>query len=409
MHRSLRLRWLAVALALAVAPAEARQERRSDEGRSHRPRQRPAATPDWREALVTADAARVGDVLARAGGRLRASWRDVHAVSPPSRRRAAEWLAELALDPDVRLVEPNVLAIHPACRQMSIDILEIVPRADLRQQDALVGLGGVDGLDAGGVIVALVDSGVDAIEELEGVLLPTIDVLAPGRDGRLRALSRGADGRAGARGAWGLHDPNGHGTALASLVHAFATGARIQPVRVVDEACEGNAFDVALGIVTAAERGAEVINVSLSTPEPTSVLAAAVAEAQALGALVVAAPGNGDAVEYPAALPGVIAVTAVDATEWPASFAPTGPRIDVAAPGVDVIGRGPDDLWLSLSGTSPSAALVSAAAAAAVRLAPELGVDERRAMVLRAVHGPPDPALADQLGAGILDLDELGR
>jgi len=291
---------------------------------------------------------------------------------------------------------------------MSIDILEIVGRSDLRLQDALVRLGGTDGVSAAGVTVALVDSGVEAIPELDDALLPTLDVLAPGRDGRLRAVSRGANGRAGSRGAWGEQDPNGHGTALASLVHAFAPDARILPVRVVGSDCEGTVFDLARGVVAAVDAGAQVLNVSLSAAEWSGVLEDAVAEAQARGALVVAAAGNGDAVEYPAALPGVLAVTAVDASEWPASFAPVGPRIDLAAPGVGVIGRGPDDEWLGLSGTSPSAALVSIAAAAVVERTPGATVDERRALVRLAVHLAPDPALDDDLGAGILDLDALG-
>jgi subtilisin family serine protease len=77
----------------------------------------------------------------------------------------------------------------------------------------------------------------------------------------------------------------------------------------------------------------------------------------------VSAAGNAgccDTVLYPAKLPGSMAVAAVDANDQRAWFSSTGPEVDVAAPGVDILSTVPTGTcklcdpsgYRSLSGTS---------------------------------------------------------
>ena len=109
-------------------------------------------------------------------------------------------------------------------------------------------------------------------------------------------------------------DENGHGTHVAStigertngkFVTGLAYGAKLIPVRVLDESGSGKASQVAKGIRWAYRHGADVINLSLEFPRgavkecaDVPSVCAAIAEAHAKGAVVVAAAGN------PPAAPG---------------------------------------------------------------------------------------------------------
>lgn len=117
----------------------------------------------------------------------------------------------------------------------------------------------------------------------------------------------------------------GHGTHVAGLVAAsgavegVASGAKLLPVRVLAERT-GFESNVAKGILWAAglstnpsnPNPAQVINLSLGGSDFPPLIDAAIKNVIAQGVIVVAAAGNdGGAVNYPAALPGVIAVSAL--------------------------------------------------------------------------------------------------
>ena len=156
-----------------------------------------------------------------------------------------------------------------------------------------------------GVVVAVLDTGVELTHpDLAPNLLPGYDFVDHDADPSDRA---------------------GHGTHVAGLVAAdgralgTAPGASLLPVRVLEGDAGGSAFTVAQGVLWAAglleppnPHPAGVINLSLGTTSYSAVLADAIAQAQAAGVVVVAATGNsGGPVAYPAALPGVVAVTAL--------------------------------------------------------------------------------------------------
>jgi serine protease len=150
-----------------------------------------------------------------------------------------------------------------------------------------------------------------------------------------------------------------HGTHVASTAGAeltnnargmagIAFGASVLPVRVLGH-CGGFTSDIADAIVWAAgghvdgvpanSHPAQVINLSLGGAgrcNPHDVTAKAVAEANALGAVVVVSAGNNgdDAARYtPAGCPGVITVASTGITSRRAYYSNWGHAVEIAAPG----------------------------------------------------------------------------
>ncbi len=148
-----------------------------------------------------------------------------------------------------------------------------------------------------------------------------------------------------AYGCGGAVVPSPHGTATASrLVAGFnnaAATARVD-LYLADVYCGeptgGSTDAVVRALAWLMKETVPVINVSLVGP-PNALLQRAVEMAAARGHLVVAAVGNdGPAAPplYPAAYPGVIAVTGVDRADKVLIEAGRGRFVDFAAPGADI-------------------------------------------------------------------------
>lgn len=225
--------------------------------------------------------------------------------------------------------------------------------------------------DAHDVVVAVVDSGVDATHpDLQDVVLDGYDAFTHQTLGKEDPLTPCPGASSECRG---------HGTHVAGVIAALvgnnigiaglARGARILPVRVLDPAGFGDSSDVADGIIFAVEHGASVINLSLGSTEESELVEFAVAYATRRGALVVAAAGNigpHSPVIHPAADPWTVAVGAVDRDDRVADFSGHGAWVDLVAPGIDIWSTRPISgsvAYASDSGTSMSTPYVSAAAA----------------------------------------------
>src|SRR5258706_437594 len=133
--------------------------------------------------------------------------------------------------------------------------------------------------------------------------------------------------------------PSAHGTAVASLIARAAPGTDIYVADVYGPTpAGGSAQALARALDWLAQSRAPVINISLVGP-PNLLLAAAVKAAIARGLLLVAPVGNdGPAAPplYPAAYPGVIAVTGVDAHRRVLFYAGGGAPAGVSGPGAGV-------------------------------------------------------------------------
>ncbi len=164
-----------------------------------------------------------------------------------------------------------------------------------------------------------------------------------------------------------------HATAVASLIvgsRGAAPGATLEVADVYGPTPTGGSADaIARGLAWLAREKVPVISISLVGP-PNLLLGAAVQALIARGHLVVAAVGNdGPAAAplYPAAYPGVVAVTGVDARRRVLPEAGRGTHVDFAAPGADVTAAGPAGGFVTVRGTSFAAPVVAARLAALLR------------------------------------------
>jgi len=168
--------------------------------------------------------------------------------------------------------------------------------------------------------------------------------------------------------AWADGDRKGgpvaHGTAIASIIAATGDptiyaanifrGSADRPFTSADVVAQALEWLVAHNV--------PVINMSLAGPR-NALLDRLIEQAVARGHMVVAAAGNGGPTAppaYPAAVPGVIAVTAVDRTLRIYRFANRGPYVAFAASGVDVVAANAPAGMARFTGTSFATAHVAA-------------------------------------------------
>ncbi|MFO7867391.1 MAG: S8 family peptidase [Candidatus Aminicenantes bacterium] len=148
-------------------------------------------------------------------------------------------------------------------------------------------------------------------------------------------------------------DDNGHGTFVAGIAGAetdnnegiagVAWNSRLLPVKCMDENGEGYYSDIISGIRWSVDEGAAVINMSLGGTVPSLALEDAVKYAFVNDVVVAAAAGNqASSVLYPAAYDDYcLAVATTDYDDKRPAWSNFGPEVDVAAPGVQIIGPVP--------------------------------------------------------------------
>ncbi|MBS2964485.1 S8 family serine peptidase [Actinocrinis puniceicyclus] len=253
----------------------------------------------------------------------------------------------------------------------------------------------------GQVVVAVVSGGVGSpAGMLQDALIPGSDVSSDG----------GAGGTADVLSAY-------DGTQVAALIAAkaaspvqgMAPGASILPVRDIAKGEQSSdAAETSRGIRYAADHGAAVIVVVDTAPRMDGSVAAAVAHAESKNAIVIAPSGNtgqsGNVVNAVCSFDGVLCVgaTSPDGKRWPNSA--SGPKIDLAAPGVQVTVPTASGGTRLGSSTHYSAALVAAEAALIRSAHPTWSAGQVvRVMLQNTDGGRADHTRAgDAIGYGII-------
>lgn len=286
----------------------------------------------------------------------------------------------------VAAVQPNYLRRHVSYRSDD-------PQLDEQWSLDAIGWRDRDPGRATGVIVAIIDSGIDTDHpdlapqlwhnQLEqqgqagvdddgnGYVDDTIGwdfTDAPGLPGNGDYLDPDSDPQ----------DESGHGTHVAGIVGAVtdngigvagvAPGVSLMALRAGFNIGSGGYLqddDVAAAIIYAADNGAHIINLSLGDPRYSPLMDDAVEYATQRDIVVVAAVGNEASTDvfYPARLSQTIGVAAAGRDGRPVSFSNRGASVDLLAPGLAVLSTRPDGQYGESSGTSMAAPHVAAAAA----------------------------------------------
>ncbi|MFI7104506.1 S8 family peptidase [Streptomyces sp. NPDC050161] len=275
------------------------------------------------------------------------------------------------------------------------------------------------GLDGKGTAVAVLDTGVDAEH--------------PDLKGRITGSKNFTDDAS-------TDDVQGHGTHTASTVggSGAASGGRKKGVapgtglligKVLDDTGSGSTSWIISGMQWAVDQHADVVSMSLGSPEATDCTdpmgQAAQEFAKNTKTLFVVAAGNAGpaepSVSSPGCAPGVLTVGAVDRDESTAPFSSRGPVLtthtlkpEIAAPGVGISaasagGRGAL-AYRAMSGTSMATPHVAGAAAVVRQAHPDWTAQQvKSALVSSAQNGAGTREAkafggADEIGAGRLDV-----
>ncbi|MFE2142943.1 type VII secretion-associated serine protease mycosin [Streptomyces sp. NPDC059456] len=248
-----------------------------------------------------------------------------------------------------------------------------------------------------GVIVAVIDSGVDRIPELEGQVLPGKDF----------ATSAEGDERT---------DYDKHGTTMAAIIagsgkhpsgdgaFGLAPGAKILPIRVPHE-FNSTSPSWTEAIRYAADSDAKVINISMVSEKDDPARLEAVKYALSKGKLIFAGAGNDgnttNHILYPAATPGVVGVAAVDSDGAATAESQHGPQVDLSAPGINIFTACAGGTGLCNShGTSDATALASASAALLWSAHPDWTNNQILRVLLNTAGKPDDGPRNDYVGYG---------
>lgn len=360
-------------------------------------------------------------------------------ADPPRPLRALSgWYAvEGALDEGALLKIKGVRSVsqdHPLTLLGFADEPSFAEQWALENTAQLGGLWGADvgaraawdqGADGEGVLVAVLDTGVDLDHpELVAALWKNPgEVPGNGVDDDENGWVDDYDGVDVPAHSGDPEDVDGHGTAVSGLIAAAADGrsivglaprARILPVRLFGSQ-GGFESDAAEGIAYAVAQGADVISCSWTHGEvPSPVVLAALRQAEEAGALVVAAAGNtprnadlGGA--YPARyeLDALISVAASDRYDqlvyfpglWGSAWGATS--VDLAAPGEWVRSTQAGGGYGPFDGTSAATPLVSAAAALVWSAVPALRALEVKHAILASAEPLGHPTVTGgRLDAG---------
>jgi subtilisin family serine protease len=267
------------------------------------------------------------------------------------------------------------------------------------------------GVKGKNIIVAVIDSGVDATHpQLKNQIAvntrETVNGIDDDQNGFVDDVIGWNFAVSEGMGHPNTKDTNGHGTHLAGIIAAeHSTGpvlgvapeAKILPIQFMDDSGAGSIGRAIMAINYAVKMGAKVINASWGTAGCNKTLENTVAQLADQGVLFVTAAGNEStdlsySPSYPAAysFPSQITVGALTYSGYRAEFSNYGSLVHMVAPGSPIYSTLPTSRQPSgygyMSGTSMAAPFVSATAALLWSYQPAASLSQIRDAILNSVY-----------------------
>ncbi|MGW7386376.1 S8 family serine peptidase [Streptomyces sp. NPDC054794] len=269
-----------------------------------------------------------------------------------------------------------------------------------------------------GIRIALLDSGVDT-----------------GHPDLKDTVQHGHDFTGATNGTWGV-DATGHGTWCAGIIAAadnrtgitgIAAEAELHALKLFPG---GHLSDLLEAVDYCITRDIDIAQLNLAYTTPSQLAAWKLADAHTAGITLIAPAGDSAGpVTHPATLPGVLSVGALAHSgtypassplaavqppwpgPFPAPFTPTGPGVDLVAPGAAVITTAPSDGYTAVDGTAIAAAHATGLAALLLAHHDHLRTQVMPRTAARADHlylllrtaCRPLPGTDPRTGAGIAD------
>ncbi len=285
-----------------------------------------------------------------------------------------------------------------------------------------------------GVVIAIIDSGVDYTHEdlAENIWINTVE--ASGRPGVDDDNNGYVDDIRGwdfthaptlpAKGDYlspdnDPMDESSHGTRVAGVAAAVtdnglgiagvAPDAALMCLRAGVTLQSDLTFleedDLAAAILYAVENGAHILNMSWGGPESALLIRDVLGYAAASGVVLVSSAGNSgeSGLSHPAAMDETIAVGATAPLDRIAAFSSTGVPLDLVAPGSGTVTTVPGNGYRRASGTSFAAPHISGLAALLLSRRPGLSAEQVRSLLIASVIDLGPEGWDSSYGAGRID------
>lgn len=224
---------------------------------------------------------------------------------------------------------------------------------------------------------------------------------------------------------FGIGDRQGHGTHVGGTVGAKEDGkgviggaprCQLIDAKVLGDNGSGSGRGIADGVAWAIDQGADIISMSLGSPQQDPLISQAIFRAVGQGIIVIVAAGNNgrpNSVDYPGKLPYTTTVASIKRGGGISDFSSRGKEVDIAAPGEQIRSTWIGGRYSTISGTSMATPFVSAGVALmlsnmrASGVTPPRNRDELLPILKANSTDAGAPGHDHQFGWGIVDVSEL--
>ena len=216
-------------------------------------------------------------------------------------------------------------------------------------------------------------------------------------------------------------DPISHGTHIAGIIAAIGGNdigvkgiisngnVNLHISKIADNTGRGSLSEVLAGYQSCVENGAKVINMSLGSKRYSRAFQSVITSAYNNGVLTVAAAGNYRETEtyaYPASFDHVLSVGSIDSSNHLSLLTTSNDKIDLVAPGTDVLSTVSGGGYGNGSGTSLASPHVAGVAALVWSTKPSLTNQEVMDILVNSATDLGDPGYDVLYGHGLVNAEE---